>query len=76
METDSNRDAAQWCSIRVKEAGAWLDSIPYSEKVALSSGNFVLVAYLRLALPLSLPLWATKCNCGKSLHVEGYHLLT
>ena len=42
MKTDSNRDAAQWCSTRVKGAGAWLDSIPCLEKVALSSGNFVL----------------------------------
>ena len=76
IETDSNRDAARLRSIRGKGAGAWLDSIPSSEKFALSSGNFVLAASLRLGLPLSLPPWATKCECGKSLDVEGYHLLT
>ena len=76
IETGSNRDAARLRSIRGKGAGAWLDSIPSSEKFALSSGNFVLAASLRLGLPLSLPPWATKCECGKSLDVEGYHLLT
>ena len=74
-QTD-NRDAARLRSIRGKGAGAWLDSIPSSEKFALSSGNFVLAASLRLGLLLSLPPWATKCECGKSLDVEGYHLLT
>ena len=29
-----------------------------------------------MGLPLSVPLWATECECGKSLDVEGYHLLT
>ena len=76
IETDSNRDAARLRSIRGKGAGAWLDSISSSEKFALSSGNFVLADSLRLGLPLSLPPWATKRECGKSLDVEGYHLLT
>ena len=76
IETDSNRDAVRLRSIRGKGAGAWLDSIPSSEKFALSSGNLVLAASLRLGLPLSLPPWVTKCECGKSLDVEGYHLLT
>ena len=76
IESDSNRDAARLRSIRGKGAGAWLDSIPSLENFALSSGNIVLAASLRLDLPLSLPPWATKCEGGKSLDVEGYLLLT
>ena len=41
IETDSNRDAARLLSIRGKGARAWLDSIPSSEKFALSSGNYL-----------------------------------
>ena len=76
IETDSNQDEAKFCSIRGKGAGAWLDSTPSSEKFALLSGNFVFAASLRLSPLLFLPPWATKCKSGKTLDVEGYHLLT
>ena len=77
LECSLSNDAARLRSLQGKGEGAWLNSIPSSKKLALSPGNFILAASLRLGLAMPLPRWAdSNCECGKKLDPDGYHLLT
>ena len=56
-------------------------AIPSFNKFALSSSNFTLAASIRLGLPIPFPEWVNKCDCGRSIDVDGFdadgfHLLT
>ena len=56
-------------------------AIPSSNKFALSSSNLTLAASMRLGLPIAFPEWVNKCDCGRSIGVDGFdadgfHLLT
>ena len=78
LERAPMKDAARLRSLQGKGAGAWLDSIPSSQKFALSPGSFRLAAFVRLGLSMPLPHSIKTCECGKPLDSipTGYHLLT
>ena len=52
LECSLSSDAACLRSLQGKGAGAWLNSIPFTKKL---TGNFILVASLRLGLAMPLP---------------------
>ena len=70
------KDAARLLSLQGKGAGAWIDCIPSSQRFALSPSLYRLATFVRLGLPVPLPDSVTKCECGRSLDPEGYHLIT
>ena len=72
----TTRDASRLRSIQGKGAGAWLSSIPSSQRFALNSCNYRLASLLRLGMSLSLSDWLPKCHCGTLQDDSGYHLLT
>ena len=72
----SQRDAARLRSIQGKGAGAWLNAMPTSNKLALVSRDFRLAACLRLGLAMPFDGCIRQCDCGSFLDSCGYHLLT
>ena len=70
------KEAARLRSIQGRGAGAWIDAIPNSQKFALKPREFQLATFVRLGLPVDSSKWISKCDCGKPLDLEGYHLLT
>ena len=62
FELSSSKDKARLRSIRGIGAGAWVSSIPSSEKFTLSSNNFVLAVSLRIGHLLSLPDSVSNCD--------------
>ena len=74
----SDRDAGPIRSIyglKIK-AGAWLNTIPTSDKNTLKPSEFCLASYLRIGQPLKYSKWITTCDCGAEINEHGYHLLT
>ena len=72
----SQRSAAQFRSLQGLGAGAWLDSIPYSAKLALKPSDFCLAMRMRLGLEMPLSSVVPICKFGKDIDKDGYHLLT
>ena len=72
----SQRSAARFRSLQELGAGAWLDSIPSSAKLALKPSDFRLATRMRLGLEMPLGSVVPVCECGKDIDKDGYHLLT
>ena len=70
------RDAARLRSLQGKGAGAWLESVPTSDKFAMNKNEFQIAAFLRLGQAMPFNSCVTHCNCGRELDADGYHLLT
>ena len=70
------RDEARLRSIQGKGAGAWLNAIPSSNKLAPVSRDFRLAAYLRLDLAMPFNGCNPQCDCGSYLDGSGYHLMS
>ena len=70
------RDEARLRSIQGKGAGAWLNAIPSSSKLALVSRDFHLAACLRLGLAMPFNGCIPQCDCGSYLDGSGYHLMS
>ena len=62
-------------SLKGKGASAWISAIPTSPSLALNSGEYRLVSFLRFGL-LIFPDWMENCNCGLNIDDSGYHLIT
>ena len=73
-----SRTKARLRSLQGKGAGAWLETISSSSEFALKPCNYCIATRLRLGcpMPLSLQTGNPKCDCGKPIDQEGYHLLT
>ena len=71
-----SREASRLRSIQGRGAGAWLDAIPSSKKLALKPREFQLATFSRLGFLVDSSKWIQKCDCRKQLNSEGYHLLT
>ena len=69
-------DPARIRSLQSKGAGAWLESVPTSGSFAMDKNEFQLAAFLRLGQPMPFSSCISHCNCGASLDIDGYHLLT
>ena len=74
-EASTDCDSARLRSLKGKGAGAWIISIPTSPSLPLNSGEYRLVGFLRLGLPI-FPDWAKNGNCESNIDDSGYHLLT
>ena len=72
----SQRSAAPFRSLQGLGAGAWLDSIPSSAKIALKPSDFLLAMSMRLGLEMPLGSVVPICKCGKDIDKDSYHLLT
>ncbi|XP_062509246.1 uncharacterized protein LOC134185471 [Corticium candelabrum] len=75
IDNSSIKDATRLRFLQGKGSGAWLDAIPTSRKLAISSGLLHLATFmtlsLRLGLRLPLPQSVIECDCGK--HGEPMH---
>ena len=54
--------------------------MPYHPLISLHYHPVILL-WLRLGLPIAFPEWVNKCDCGRSIGVDGFdadgfHLLT
>ena len=72
----SQRSAARFRSLQRLGAGAWLDSIPSSAKLALKPSDFRLAMRMGLGLEMTLGSVVPICECGKDIDKDSYHLLT
>ena len=72
----SRRSAAWFRSLQGLGAGAWLDSIPSSAKLALKPSDFRLATRMKLGLEMPLGSVVPVCECDKDIDEDGYHLLT
>ena len=68
------RDAAHFCSLTGKGAGAWISAVPSSACFAIDSCVYRLVCMLRLGLPVCSSKWLSLCECGAALDDTAYHL--
>ena len=64
IDSSSKKDAVRLLFLQGKGAGACLSAVPSSKKFALSPNSFILLASMRLGIPVSLPEWVNKCDCG------------
>ena len=71
----SQHSAARFRLLQGLGAGAWLDSIPSSAKLALKPSDFCLAMRMRLGLEMPLGSVVPICECGKDIDKDGYHLL-
>ncbi len=76
MISSCDREAARLRSLQGKGAGAWINTIPTSQKLALESRDFRLAACMRLGLSMPFKGYIQRCDCGVSLDGSGYHFLT
>ena len=60
------RDAARLRSLEGR-AGAWLESVPTSEKFAMNKNEFQIAAFLRLGQSMPFNSCVTHSNCGREL---------
>ena len=75
-DTPTTRDAARLRSLQGKGAGAWLEAVPSSQKLALKPSEFRLASFLRLGHSMPFSSLINNCNCGRPVDDSGYHLLT
>ena len=75
-DTPTTRDAARLRSLQGKGAGAWLEAVPSSQKLALKPSEFRLASFLRLGHFMPFSSLINNCNCGRPVDDSGYHLLT
>ena len=68
----SDNYAARIRSLTGHGAGAWLETIPTTDKHALKPNEFRLASHLRLGNSLPFNQWLKTCDLDK----HGYHLLT
>ena len=77
IQTDGRTDRqTDRQSIQGKGAGAWLNAIPSSSKLALVSLDFRLAACLRLGLAMPFNGCIPQCDCSSYLDGLGYHLMS
>ena len=72
----TREDAARFRSLRGRGAGSWLDTVPSSPKLALEPSEIRLASLVRLGCCLTSQSLLGKCDCGRSVDINGYHLLT
>ena len=70
------RDAARLRSAQGRGSGAWLESLPSSDRYSLIAKDFCLASFLRLGLPMPFKSCINKCERGVELDGTGYHLHT
>ena len=75
-ESSDDLSRARKRSVRGRGAGAWLQSIPTSDELAMNPCEFRIATCLRLGLPLPFEHWLSTCDCGAEIDPYGYHLLT
>ena len=75
-DTPTTRGAARLRSLQGKGAGAWLEAVPSSQKLALKPSEFRLASFLRLGHSMPFSSLINNCNCGRPVDDSGYHLLT
>ena len=63
----SMRDAARFCSLTGKGAGAWISAVPSSVCFVIDSCVYRLVCKLRLGFPVYSSEWLRSCECGAAL---------
>ena len=74
----TDKEKARLISSSGPNAGSWLEAIPSTQHFTLSSAQFRTAALMRLGAPLPALSNIQKCtqNCGNSVDLYGYHLLT
>ena len=70
------KDEARLRSIQGKGAGAWLNAIPSSSKLAKVSRDFRLASCWKLGLAMPFNGCIPQCDCGSYLDGSGYHLMS
>ena len=70
----TSRDKSHFQSLQGQGAGAWLSAVPSISAFALSSKEFNLATMIRLGC--KIPQSTGRCNYGRDLDQEGYHLVT
>ena len=74
-DAPTSRDAARLRSLQGKGAGAWLEAVPSSKKLALRPSGFRLASFLRLGHSMPFSSLINNCNCGRQVDDSGYHLI-
>ena len=70
---------ARLLSSSCKEASAWIDTLPLTQHLTLSTDVFCIGILMRLGLPIPLTRGLTICpnsKCSATVDPEGLHLLT
>ena len=70
---------ARLLSVSCKEASAWIEALPLTQHLTLSSDVFSIGILMRLGLPIPLTRGLTICpnsKCSATVDPEGLHLLT
>ena len=70
----TSRDRSRFQSLQGQGAGAWISAVPSISVLALSSKEFNLATLIRLGC--KIPQSTRRCDCGRDLDQEGYHLVT
>ena len=76
LKSDNDAAILRIRSLTGHGAGAWLETIPTTDKHALKPNEFRLASHLRMGNSLPFNQWLKTCDCGKDLDKHGYHLLT